>query len=114
MIVNLHLPMFQVSPAIRFSKQLEVEEKVWKDLWYRYKFLTYSPSECREWFLLTTHKEIGVWQLLRWFKRQEIYLKAQEVKDFDEIHINHFGELRDDVYFLLTKNKHEQQGNRTA
>ena len=105
MIVNLHLPMFQTNPSERFSKQLEVDEKVWKDLWYRYKFLEYSPSECREWFLLTTHKEIGVWQMLRWFKRMEIYLKAQEVKNYETIHINHFGDLRNDVYFLLTKNE---------
>lgn len=111
MIVNLHLPMFQVSPSERFSKSLHVEGQIWKDLWYRYKYLEYSPSECREWFLIKTKKEIGVWQLLRWMKRQEIYLLAQEVKDFDTIHISHFGDLKEDVYFLLTKNKKHGSSN---
>jgi hypothetical protein len=99
--------MFKVEPAKRFRDQFGVEEKVWRDLWHKRKMLDYSITECVEWFSLETQKDIGIFSMIRWFDREEIYLRAQVflARDIDQIDSKLFNEFKTKVEFLLNKNK---------
>ena len=69
--------LFTVPPAVRFGEAMNVDHKLWDDIWKRYRLLDYTTRELRELFELKTGKKIHRNTMNNWIFRTEVYSQAQ-------------------------------------
>lgn len=74
MIIHLKKSvLFTVSPDERFCQEYNVHPGFWKDIWRRYKLLTYTQTEVRDFYRLKTGNHITAKTISLWIFRSEIY-----------------------------------------
>jgi hypothetical protein len=90
--IKLNFPIFKEHPTVIFSKNMKVPVGFWNDLWRRYTFLEYKPSDLQDWFELKIGKEISEKTIRRYLIRQELFNRAQLMirKGEETVHIRHF------------------------
>lgn len=78
MIINLkQSKLFTIDPDTRFSHEYNLPKGVWSEIWRRYKFLEYTPSELKAYYEIKTGRKAGANLLSRWIWRADVYWRAQ-------------------------------------
>lgn len=97
--------LFTVDPAIRFGKEFNVNHDVWKELWRRYKLLSYTVPELVEYLQIKTGRQTNNKTIKRWIVRTEIYGATKTARDKGATTVvsSYFNELEQEVLKELTK-----------
>ena len=116
MIIHLQKSaLFTVDPSVRFAKEMDVNEHLWRDCWLKYKTLDLTNTDLRNYFYLRTGRHIKTKNVSRWITRTEIYSKAQEASRMGArtVTSEFFGDLEQAVLSELFKNM-KHSGTKTS
>ena len=98
--------LFTLDPAIRFSKEYQVDKKVFQEMLRRRWLLKYSYNDLREFVEHRTGKRLSNNSIQRWLVRAEIYCRANHVirMGVRAVDTSYFNEYEDELLELLFKN----------
>lgn len=105
--------LFDTNPAKRFAEEYDVDEKLWNEIWKRYKLLDYTVEDLSDLFHIKTGKQIKRRYIKRWIFLGEIYILAKPARDMGAQVINTelFGEFEQKVIEEITR--HLRSGSTT-
>lgn len=97
--------LFTLDPAIRFGREFNVKPEIWKELWRRYKLLSYTVPELVEYLHIKTGRQTNTKTIKRWIVRTEIYgaTKLARDKGATTVVSSYFNDLETEVLRELTK-----------
>ncbi len=97
--------LFDTNPAKRFADQYSVDEKIWLELWKRYKLLDYTIEDLSDYFHIKTGKAIKRRYIKRWVFLGEIYILAKPAREMgaEVINTELFGKLEARVIEEITR-----------
>ena len=76
-----HSQLFSTDPCKRFSKEYNVPETMWIELWKRHKLLDYTISDLVDYFNIKTGRRIKRRNVERWLFLGEIYVVTKPARD---------------------------------
>jgi hypothetical protein len=97
--------IFTQDPAIRFSKEYGLTDKVWNEIWRRYKFLDYSNGDIRDYLFIKYARNLNYTSMKRWISRGEVYMITNPLIKKGVVHVNSciFGEYEEYVMNELVR-----------
>lgn len=89
MIINITKSrIFTVDPATRFSSEYGLSNKVWYEIWRRYKLLDYTNEELRDYIFVKYIRNLDYKTMYRWINRAEVYTIANPLIKKGVVHVN--------------------------
>lgn len=107
MIIHLNKSkIFTVEPAKRFAKEFNVPDKVWLEIWLRYKLQDYTIPELIEYTHIRTGRKPSYNSIDRWITRTEIYSRSIDAVKMGVTTVvsSFFGKYEQDVINEITRN----------
>lgn len=106
MIIHLHKSkLFTVEPAVRFGREFNVNNKIWLEIWLRYKLMDYTIPELVEYAHIKIGRRPSNKSIKRWIIRTEIYSMARDVMKLGGTTVvsSYFGKFEEEVINELTR-----------
>lgn len=106
MIIHLQKSkLFTVEPAKRFAREFNVDDKLWLEIWLRYKLMDYNITELREYTHIKIGRRPSYKSIKRWIIRTEIYSMARDVLKLggSTVTSSYFGKYEQEVINELTR-----------
>ena len=106
MIIHLNKSkLFTVEPAIRFGREFGVDNKIWLEIWLRYKLMDYNVSELCEYTHIKIGRRPSRKSIRRWIIRTELYSMARDVLKLGGTTVtsSYFGQYENEVIKELTR-----------
>lgn len=106
MIIHLKSKLFTVAPEKRFAKEFNVDERVWRDCWIKYKVMGLTTPELCEYIQIRTGRKPSTQTIRRWIVKTEIYSMSKGVREMGitTVMSSFFKEYENDVVEELLRN----------
>lgn len=98
--------LFTIAPEVRFAKEYQLPQELWRELWKRHSFHDYTLRDLCDYFEIKTRRKTSPQAMQRWLWRTYVYMKANGAmkKGCEVVSSDFFGTFEVDVIRETTKN----------